>query len=229
MNKPQHKPIALEVRTPVGPDEEELFFSELNGTADVIVGGVTTPGLPIQANGMVRTRVLGKVGNVTGTFQWRKNGVDFNGPTGPTLTLTSVTPAESGIYAVLVAANHDIISVVSDDAALCVCLQPIPVIFGTGVDKSGALLADGEVDPHYLLTFSDDPNYPGPDALVINQAWPIAPAGPWVANGPRSRWIAPRAEQDQTVDTTFGNAAGNYAFTTTFDLTGSAWRSETEL
>jgi hypothetical protein len=48
----------------------------------------------------------------------------------------------------------------------------------------------------------------------VNEAWPVAPAGPWLATGPESAWIAPRADQIA------GNAPGQYTFRTTFDLTG---------
>ncbi|MEX0641926.1 MAG: PEP-CTERM sorting domain-containing protein, partial [Pirellulales bacterium] len=58
---------------------------------------------------------------------------------------------------------------------------------------------------------------------VVNTGWPISPSngGPWVPNGNSSRWIAPRAEQNQAfVDPSFGNQPGLYTMETTFDLTG---------
>lgn len=96
----------------------------------------------------------------------------------------------------------------------------IPTLYNTGVDDAGVPLVDGAVDPHYFTTSSADGAYPGPDSFVINQAWPIAPAGPWLANTATSRWIAPRAEQDQTVNPAFGNQPGTYTTLTSFDLTG---------
>jgi len=98
-------------------------------------------------------------------------------------------------------------------AASVHCLQagPIPKLFNTGVDDSGALLAASQVDPHYTITTSADPNFPGPDAFTLEPGYPVPP---WIAEGPNSRWIAPQASQAT------GNAPGIYTFTTTFDLTG---------
>ena len=39
---------------------------------------------------------------------------------------------------------------------------PSPGIVGTGVAVDGMLLPDGAIDPHYTLTASADPNFPGP-------------------------------------------------------------------
>jgi hypothetical protein len=88
---------------------------------------------------------------------------------------------------------------------------PIPNLFPTGVDDGGALLADGQVDGHYTMTASADPAFPGPDALTLLPGFPV---GPWIEEGPTSRWIAPQASQMT------GNEPGVYTFTTTFDLTG---------
>jgi len=94
-------------------------------------------------------------------------------------------------------------------------------LFNTGLSTTGTLLAGGSVDPHYTLVVSGDPAYPGPNAIVAN---PIA-AGYWMANGPNSQWIAPRANQAYP-----SPGSGNepftsgpnrtYSYQTTFDLTG---------
>ena len=88
---------------------------------------------------------------------------------------------------------------------------PIPGLFNTGVDDDGNLLpGSGAVDPHYTITDSADEEFTGPDAVTLNPGFPV---GPWVGEGPDSKWIAPNAES--------GNAAeGDYTYTTTFDLTG---------
>ena len=57
---------------------------------------------------------------------------------------------------------------------------PIPGLFNTGVNNSGALLAGGSVDPHYRLIQSGDPSASGPNAFVLNDVYPTAPAGPWL-------------------------------------------------
>src|SRR5687767_610867 len=93
---------------------------------------------------------------------------------------------------------------------------PIPGLFNTGVGTTGALLTGGSVDPHYRLIQSADASAPGPNSIVMNEGWPIAPTagGPWLANGPSSKWISPLASQAT------GNAAGDYRYRIVFDLTG---------
>lgn len=88
---------------------------------------------------------------------------------------------------------------------------PIPKLFNTGVDDTGALLGASQVDPHYQLVESADSQFPGPNTFTLEPGFPV---GPWLAEGPNSRWIAPRARQS------VGNAPGNYIYRTTFDLTG---------
>lgn len=96
----------------------------------------------------------------------------------------------------------------------CLHAASLPGLFGTGVDSTGNLLPDGAVDPHYELTVSSDANHPGPEAFTLESGWPVAPAGPWMAEGPASRWIAPSSGQ------LVGNPPGTYIFRTVFDLTG---------
>ena len=87
-----------------------------------------------------------------------------------------------------------------------------PGLFNTGVDGSGVSLPSGTVDPHYRITSSVDPGFPGPDALVLNDSG--FPIPPWLANDEISKWIAPQADQSA------GNLEGDYSYRTTFDLTG---------
>lgn len=91
---------------------------------------------------------------------------------------------------------------------------PIPKLYNTGVDDDGVLLGPNVVDPHYTLIESPDEGFPGPSVYTLTDAWPVAPAGPWIAKGPNSGWIAPQGNQSS------GNAPGNYTYRTTFDLTG---------
>jgi hypothetical protein len=149
-------------------------------------------------------------------YQWRHDGVALPGHTNSTLILSNLTTANSGEYTVTI--SNAAGAVTSVAASVCVCFTVVPGIFGTGVDANNLPLAAGTVDTHYRLTVSADGAYPGPDSYVIFDEWPIAPAGPWIANGPRSKWIAPRAEQNQQVNPAFGNAPGNYTFQTEFDL-----------
>jgi len=87
----------------------------------------------------------------------------------------------------------------------------IPKLFNTGVDDSGNLLPDIMLDPHYTITASADPNFPGPNAFTLQPGYPV---GPWITEGPNSRWIAPQSDQSS------GNAGGLYTYRTTFDLAG---------
>ncbi len=89
----------------------------------------------------------------------------------------------------------------------------IPGLYNTGVDNLGVTLADGAIDPHYLLISSVDSSFPGPDAVVVNAGYPIAPNGPWVANDSQSKWISPRADGGTEPN-------GLYTYELTFDLTG---------
>ncbi len=85
-------------------------------------------------------------------------------------------------------------------------------VFGTGVTSPGVLAADGSVDAHYTIISSADPSSPGPNAyLPSSTAFPI---GPWLSNGPNSKWIAPKTDQGT------GNSGGYYTYRTTFSLTG---------
>ena len=96
-------------------------------------------------------------------------------------------------------------------AVVSLSAAPIPKLFSTGVDTNGVLLSANQIDPHYLMTASADPGFPGPDAFTLTPGFPV---GPWIPEGPNSRWIAPQASQST------GNEPGIYTFTTKFDLTG---------
>ncbi len=88
--------------------------------------------------------------------------------------------------------------------------EPIPGLFNTGLDAGAALLeGNGQVDGHYQLVESPDDGFPGPEAVSLNPGFPV---GPWLEEGPDSRWIAPSASQN------IGNAPGFYTYRTTFDL-----------
>lgn len=155
------------------------------------------------------------------SYQWEKNGVAIPDQTTLSLTLANVTAADSGFYSILVSNSAG--STNSSAAALNVAYQagPSGICFGTGVAADGTLLAAPAIDPHYILAVSADPNFPGPNAIVISNAWPIA-AGTWALNGPNSAWIAPQADQSGTTypDGTYGgNAEGDYTYETSFNLT----------
>lgn len=187
----------------------------------------TLPGIPAAvavppqgstvAEGDTVVMTVSATGTLPLTYQWKKGNVDLAGKTDASLTLTAVTTNDAGIYRVAVSNAWG--GEVSAGAEVIVAYRPIPGIFGTGLDASGALLPDGAVDPHYVLSASADANYPGPDAVAITNVWPIQ-AGVWLPNGPYSRWIGASAAQRQDVDPAQGNAPGLYTYQTTFNLAG---------
>jgi hypothetical protein len=90
----QHKPFALESRTPSGPNEVEVFNSAMDG--QISVNG--SPNQPANASGFVTTDVFGKVGNVTGTFNTEMLSMNLNGnsPFGPFMIRESPTLSTLG-------------------------------------------------------------------------------------------------------------------------------------
>jgi hypothetical protein len=179
-----------------------FFIRQPQGNSSAIVGDTVV----LSANA---------AGSFPLTYQWYKNGQPIDGQTSQVLTLAGVTANDSGTYTLTVMNEANPTGITSDPALVCVNQQRItvPGLYGTGVDDTGALLPDGAVDPHYLLTASADPGYPGPNAMVVSNGWPIV-AGAWALNGPSSKWIAPWEIQG------IGNYEGNYTYSTAFDLTG---------
>lgn len=142
------------------------------------------------------------------TYQWSKNGVDIPGANNPELNIASAATGDTGTYAVRVSNSAG--EVVSANVTLAV-LERITTVYNTGVDDSGAAVADGTADAHYRLT--TNPDSASADALVQDSTvFPIV-AGPWVANEADSKWIGPRTE-------TSAAATGDYLYTHRFDLTG---------
>ncbi len=94
---------------------------------------------------------------------------------------------------------------------------PIPGIYSTGLSDNRIPLADGETDPHYILSMSDDPGFPGPESKVVfSYGFPM---NPWIYNDNDSKWIAPRADAGEF------NAPGTYVYTLAFSL--GAFKHET--
>jgi len=91
----------------------------------------------------------------------------------------------------------------------------IPTLFNSGVDDSGAPLADGTVgDPHYTLSHVP---FPSTDTvLVFRGNGPIGSQfiGPWAADDNLSAYIGPDSSDLRN------STLGEYYYTTTFDLTG---------
>jgi hypothetical protein len=152
------------------------------------------------------------------SYQWEKNGVAIVGQTNLTLTLTNISPLDNGSYSFVVSNSA---GSASATAVVSTAYEPVPgICFGTGLAADGSFLAVNATDPHYALTVSPDPNFPGPGAIVVSNAWPIA-TGVWVLDGPNSQWIAPQADQSGASypDGSYGgNYPGAYVYETTFNL-----------
>jgi hypothetical protein len=95
--------------------------------------------------------------------------------------------------------------------------SPVPGAFNTGVDDNGALLPAYTVDPHYQLIISPDPNFPGPDAVIVDDTLRPIVSGEWLTNTSISKWIAPQGDQNWTAG--FGETTGFYTYRTIIDLT----------
>ena len=97
---------------------------------------------------------------------------------------------------------------VTKDDPLTASSPGIVGLFPTGVSAEGTALAAGSVDPHYVLS-SDDPKFPGPNAIAVN------PAGP--------RWVLVPDEDIAMWDSVAeGGGDGDvmqYTYTTTFTIT----------
>ncbi len=165
--------------------------------------GVANPGEAVTFNGQA-------IGSLPLGYQWLKNGTAIAGANTPSLTLSNVRVSDEGDYTLR--ATNAFGTVTTPAAHLTVGLAGV---FGTGVAANGSLLPAGEIDPHYKLIASADGGFPGPDAIVLNEGWPIQ-SGVWMLNGPNSKWIGPQADQSGAG----GNAEGDYTYRTTFDLTG---------
>lgn len=83
----------------------------------------------------------------------------------------------------------------------------ITTLFSTGRSNTGEVLSPGQPDPHYFITATSTPA-----TVMLNH-----PA--WLANDSTSMWIGLSAQG------TDAQPAGNYSFSTTFDMNG--WLADT--
>ena len=94
--------------------------------------------------------------------------------------------------------------------------EPIATLFSTGMSDAVTPLPDAAVDPHYTLTQVPAGSGFGPNTYVVDSSlYPLA-TDEWMANSSTSKWISAQADQTTFPD----DPDGNYAFRTTFDLTG---------
>ncbi len=87
----------------------------------------------------------------------------------------------------------------------------ITSLYNTGVDSSGAPLANGATDSHYTLTVPSGSTTP--IAVTSAGGFPVVPNGPWIGDDNSSAWIRPN-------NPNVTDPVGVYTFTTTFSLSG---------
>lgn len=88
------------------------------------------------------------------------------------------------------------------------------VLGSTGFTAAGVGLADGAIDPRWLLTNSADATHPGPTLRVCNTGT-YPNDGTWILNSTASKWVCIDA------DPNYGVPDGTYDFVRSFDLTGA--------
>ena len=156
-------------------------------------------------------------GSTPFTYQWSLGNTDIPLATGSTYTISSATRANAGTYKVKVtnAYGND----TSAQATLAV-FDRIPGIYNTGVDDTGAALADSDFDPHYILQINPGGTDQVPATVHSSTVFPIV-AGPWLANNGSSKWISSLADSGSASGLAFdgGEGPGTFVYRTTVDLT----------
>ncbi|MBI5385135.1 MAG: immunoglobulin domain-containing protein [Verrucomicrobia bacterium] len=143
-------------------------------------------------------------------LQWQREGTDVADATNAVLALPGTLLSQAGHYR-LIATN--IYGAATSAVAVVRVGLSITELFNTGVDDTGALAARASVDRHYQVVSSVDPAFPGPDAILFYDSWPIPP---YLLNGPVSAWISARAN-DPGGNTQGANLLdGLYVFRTAF-------------
>ncbi len=156
-------------------------------------------------------------GSTPFTYQWSFGNTDIPLATGPTYTISSATRANAGTYKVKVTNAY------GDDTSAVATLgvfDAIPGIYNTGVDDTGAALADSDFDPHYILQINPGGTDQVPATVHSSTVFPIV-AGPWLANNGSSKWISSLADSVSASGLAFdgGEGPGTFVYRTTVDLT----------
>ena len=145
-------------------------------------------------------------------FQWYQNGVPLAGQTNEALIITNVTYAANGQYYLIATNNYNGYSSATSVVATVTVGAGFQALFNTGCDANNNPLdktAPGSVDQHWLLPVDADSSAIVPDAIIYSDGNPVEPNYILPANG-ASVWIGPHENS--------GDVAGNYTFTTTFQV-----------
>ncbi|MCC6343292.1 MAG: PEP-CTERM sorting domain-containing protein [Bryobacterales bacterium] len=93
--------------------------------------------------------------------------------------------------------------------------NPTACVYSTGVNNSNVLLSDGTSDGHYSLVGVPSGSGLGPSTYVVmSNQFPLS-TGSWFANDSSSKWIAPDANQNQSMPQSDSEA---YIYRMTFNL-----------
>jgi hypothetical protein len=102
-------------------------------------------------------------------------------------------------------------------------------LYATGVGDNNLVLPGGTLDPHYVLTSSDDKAHPAPTAYVVTStdANPFPPAWLSVPNTATSAWIS--ANPLQTGAGAVGLAGGSFMYELTFTIPSNVDPTQTTI
>jgi len=149
-----------------GSDGNLYFLSRDNNAVYKIVyaGGGSAPIITSQPTSVTVTQGDNAIFNVTAsgnaplTYQWRKNGVNINGATAATYTISNTTTANTGTYSVIVSNAYG--SVTSNNANLTVTAPNQPPVANILTPAIGATYAGGTI-----ISFSGNAADPETGAL----------------------------------------------------------------
>ena len=176
-----------------GTDGNLYFLSRDNSAVYKIVyaGGSSAPTITNQpqsvtvAQGNNATFSVTATGTGTITYQWRKNGVNINGATNASFTISNATASTAGTYSVVVTNSGG--SVTSNNATLTVTSPNQPPVATISSPASGATYGGGQTinfsgsasDPEdgtlgggsftwYTIFHHDAHTHPGPSATTAS-------------------------------------------------------------
>ncbi len=176
---------------------------------------------PASVDGVIgesATFTVSAEGSSPFSYQWIYQGTDIPGATELSYTVNPVAKASAGKYKVRVTNAYG--TVTSAEASLS-AFSLVPGLYNSGVDDTGAALADGESDNHYTLVVNPGGVDMVPATVHSSTVFPIV-AGPWLANNASCKWISPLAESAGAGGLAFdaGEGPGTFVYRTTVDLTG---------
>lgn len=185
---------------------------------DVPPSLVSQPSDLLTAVGKTVTLSVTAAGSAPFTYQWFKGDTAIPQATGATYTINSAALTDTGSYSAKVTNSFG--NVTSTPAAITV-MDGVANVFSTGVDDTGAALADAAEDTHYQLVINANGDNDVPAVVHNSNIFPIV-AGPWLADTAVSKWISPIADSVAAGGLSHdgGEGPGTYVYRTTFNTAG---------